>query len=198
MWRLSAKKTCGRKATGKRTRAIGVREGTIVTDDLAVEARTEDGYLVADHERDLVFAYVFDRYRADAAYGSGLVHGFALKDGALGTTYSHDSHNLLIVGDNMEDIYEVFCLLRECGGGMAASYRGSGLVVPMPYFGIISHLDAPALLEKERELDGLVRRMGVRLKNPFFQMSFLSLPVIPALRLTTKGLFHVGTARYVA
>lgn len=80
---------------------------------------------------------------------------------------------------------------------MAASCRGSGLVIPMPYFGIISHLDAPALRDKERELDGLVRRMGVRLLNPFFQMSFLSLPVIPALRLTTKGLFHVGTLRYV-
>jgi adenine deaminase len=186
-----------RKATEKRIRAIGVREGTIITDDLAIEARTEDGYLIADHERDFVFAYVFDRYRADAAYGSGLVHGFALKDGALGTTYAHDSHNLLIVGDNGEDIYEVFCLLRACGGGMAASCRGSGLVIPMPYFGIISHLDAPALRDKERGLDGLVRRMGVRLLNPFFQMSFLSLPVIPALRLTTKGLFHVGTSRYV-
>ncbi len=186
-----------RRAAGKSTHAIGVREGTIITDDLALDARTENGSLVADHERDLVFAYVFDRYRADAAYGSGLVHGFSLRDGALGTTYSHDSHNLLIVGDNPEDIYEVFCLLRACGGGMAASCRGSGLALPMPYFGIISHLDAPGFLEKERELDGLVRRMGVRLSNPFFQMSFLSLPVIPALRLTTRGLFHVGTGRYV-
>ncbi len=186
-----------RKTTGKRMRAIGVSEGAIITDDLTIDARTENGYLIADRERDLVFAYVFDRYRADAAYGSCMVHGFALKDGALGTTYSHDSHNLLIVGDNAEDIYEVFCLLRECGGGMAASRGGSGLIIPMPYFGIISHLDAPALREKERELDGMVRRMGVRLLNPFFQMSFLSLPVIPHLRLTTKGLFHVGTARYV-
>jgi adenine deaminase len=67
----------------------------------------------------------------------------------------------------------------------------------MPYFGIISHLDAPSLLERERELDGLAKRMGVRMKNPFFQMSFISLPVIPHLRLTTKGLFHVGTASYV-
>jgi adenine deaminase len=192
-----SKEDLRRKATGERTRAIGVSEGTIVTDDLAIEARTEKGYLIADRERDLVFAYVFDRYRADAAYGSCMVHGFALKGGALGTTYSHDSHNLLIVGDNVEDIYEVFCLLRACGGGMAASRGGSGLAIPMPYFGIISYLDAPALREKERELDEMVRRMGVRLLNPFFQMSFLSLPVIPALRLTTKGLFHVGTGRYV-
>jgi len=187
-----------REATGKRARAIGVREGAIVTDDLTVDARTENGYLASDHERDLVFAYVFDRYRADPAYGFGLVHGFGLKEGALGTTYSHDSHNLLIVGDNVDDIYEVFCLLKECGGGMAASRRGSRLVVPMPYFGVISHLDGPALLEKEREMDAMARRMGVCLKNPFFHLSFLSLPVIPALRLTTKGLFHVATARYVA
>ena len=186
-----------RKATGEERRAIGVREGAIVTDDLTLDARTEDGYLVADHERDLVFAYVFDRYRADAAYGSCLVHGFALRGGALGTTYSHDSHNLLIVGDNSEDIYGVFRLLKERGGGMAASCGGSGLVIPMPYYGIISHLDGRELVEKERELDGMVRKMGVSLSNPFFQMSFLSLPVIPTLRLTTKGLFHVGTGRYV-
>ncbi len=154
-------------ATGKRTRAIGVREGTIVTDDLAVDARTEDGYLVSDHERDLVFAYLFDRYRAEAAYGSGLVHGFRLRNGALGTTYAHDSHNLLIVGDNLEDVYDVFCLLRECGGGMAASSRGSSLVAPMPYFGIISHLDAHSLLEKEREARRYGEEYGGVPKEPF-------------------------------
>lgn len=186
-----------RKAKAGQVRAIGVREGTIITDDLVVEARTEGGHITCDYERDLVFAYVFDRYRAERTYGFGLVHGFGLKAGALGTTYAHDSHNLVIVGDNGEDIRRVFDLLRASGGGMAASHMGSALVLPMPYFGIISHLDAPSLLERERELDGLAKRMGVRMKNPFFQMSFISLPVIPHLRLTTKGLFHVGTASYV-
>ncbi len=186
-----------RKPTGNKTHAIGVREGAILTDDLIVNARTEDGWVVADHERDLILGCVFDRYRADPAYGFGLVHGFGLKKGALGTTYAHDAHNLLIVGDNLDDIYNVFCLLKECGGGMAASCQGASLVVPMPYYGLISNLDAPALLQKERGLEAMARKMGVELKNPFFQLSFLALPVIPALRLTVHGLFHVASGKYV-
>jgi len=186
-----------RRAKGGNIRVVAVREGTILTEEVSGEARIEEGYLACDHERDIVFAYVFDRYRAETVYGFGFVTGFSLRRGALGTTYAHDSHNLVILGDNPEDIYGVRELLRACGGGMAASHRGSALAVPMPYFGIISDLDAAAFLNKEAELDRLVRKIGVRLKNPFFQMSFLSLPVIPEVRLTTKGLFHVGTARYV-
>ena len=186
-----------KKAGAGKVRAIGVTEGSIITEDLVVEVPAEDGRLVCDHARDLVFAYVFDRYRAEREYGFCLVHGFGLKGGAIGTTYAHDSHNLVIVGDNADDIRKVFSLLRTSGGGMAASHKGAALVLPMPYFGIISDLDAPSLLARERALDRLARQMGIRMKNPFFQMSFLSLPVIPNLRLTTKGLFHIGTGRYV-
>jgi adenine deaminase len=186
-----------RKPKGGNIRVMAVREGTILVKGVTGKARIEEGYLACDHERDIVFAYVFDRYRAEALYGFGFVTGFSLRHGALGTTYAHDSHNLVILGDNPADIFAVREVLEACGGGMAASHSGSALAVPMPYFGIISDLDAQAFLKKEAELDRLVRMMGVRLKNPFFQMSFLSLPVIPELRLTTKGLFHVGTERYV-
>ncbi|OPY69581.1 MAG: Adenine deaminase [Syntrophorhabdaceae bacterium PtaU1.Bin034] len=186
------------KARGGKVRVIGVRESTILMEDLTRHARIENGYLVADHEQDIVFAYVFDRYRAERTYGFGFVNGFSLKDGALGTTYAHDSHNLIVVGDNIEDIHEVLQILRKCGGGMAAVCKGAKAFLPMSYFGIISPLDARSFLEREAELQALVLKMGVRLKNPFFQMSFISLPVIPHLRLTTKGLFHVVTARHVS
>lgn len=186
-----------RRATGSKIRAIGVSDGSIVTEDLTRPTHEASGRLIADHENDLIFAYVFDRYRAEDAFGFGFVHGFGIKEGAIGSTYAHDSHNLIVVGDNLEDIHGVIQILRGCGGGMAASHRGTSLAVPMPYFGIISHLDSRTFLRKESEIDGLVRAMGVRLENPFFQMSFLSLPVIPQLRLTTKGLFHVPTSAIV-
>ena len=186
-----------RRAKGENIRVMAVREETILVEEVNAKARIEEGYLACDRERDIIFAYVFDRYRAETTYGFGFVTGFSLRHGALGTTYAHDSHNLVILGDNPEDIYGVRELLRACGGGMAASRKGSALAVPLPCFGIISDLEAQAFLKKEAELDRLVRKMGVGLKNPFFQMSFLSLPVIPQVRLTTKGLFHVGTARYV-
>jgi adenine deaminase len=186
-----------KKAKGSRIRVMGVKEGEILIDDMSAEARTENGYLAADTDRDIALAYIFDRYRYEETYGFGFVKGFGLKSGALGTTYAHDSHNLIIVGDNMDDIYRVFEVLKELGGGMAASHNGATACIPMPYFGILSPLDARTFLDEEAELDGLVREMGVTLRNPFFQMSFLSLPVIPHLRLTTKGLFHVPTLRYV-
>jgi adenine deaminase len=186
-----------RRVTGRRVRVMGVSEGSIVTEDLDRESRTEGGYLAPDPDRDIVFAYVFDRYRAEEAYGFGLVHGFSIRNGAIGSTYAHDSHNLVVVGDNIRDIYSVIQSLRECGGGMAASQGGRAFCLPMPYFGIISSLDGPTFLKRESDLNLHVRRMGVGLTNPFFQMSFLSLPVIPQLRLTTKGLFHVPTSTLV-
>jgi len=167
------------KAHGSRIRVMGVRDGSILTDDIEEEARIEDGWLAADRERDILLAYAFDRYRGDEKFGFGFVRGFSLQDGAIGTTYAHDSHNLIIVGDNGEDIYRVLRMIEESGGGMAASHRGVQVCLPMPFFGIISALSASEYLRKEAELEGLVRKMGVRLKNPFFQMSFISLPVIP-------------------
>ena len=102
-----------RKAQGGNIRVMAVREGTILTEEVSGEARIEEGYLACDHERDIVLAYVFDRYRAETVYGFGFVTGFSLRHGALGTTYAHDSHNLVIVGDNPEDIYGVRELLRD-------------------------------------------------------------------------------------
>ncbi len=185
------------RAKGDKIRVMGVRDGTILVDDLKAKARVEDGYLAADFERDIVFAYIFDRYRAEERYGFGFVKGFSLRSGAIGTTYAHDSHNLIVIGDNAEDIHRVLRTLKGCGGGMAASHKGATASIPMPFFGIISPLNARDFLQKEAELDGLVRKMGVKLQNPFFQMSFISLPVIPHLRITTKGLFHVSTSTYV-
>jgi adenine deaminase len=185
------------KAKGSKIRVMGVKEGTIVVDDTSADARIEKGYLVADPSRDIALAYIFDRYRADKTYGFGFVKGFGLKEGALGTTYAHDSHNLIVVGSDTGAIHQVMEILKGCGGGMAASHKGITSHVPMPYFGILSGLANDAFLDQEAELSRTVRKMGITLANPFFQMSFLSLPVIPHLRLTMKGPFHVATAKYV-
>jgi len=179
--------------------AIGVREGTIITDHRRLEARIDDdGYLQADTEHDSIYAYVFDRYRGRKAYGFGFVQGFSLRGGAIGTTYAHDSHNLVIVGDNIMDILLVLNALREVNGGMALARSGELLErIPMPFYGIISGLAAKEFLRKEKRMRKILRSMGVRLTNPFFQMSFLSLPVIPSLRLTTRGLFDTTRMRYI-
>ncbi len=185
------------RAQGSKVRVMGVADGSIITESSSAAAIIRDGCLLPDERLGTAYAYTFDRYRADDSFGFGFVRGFSINNGALGSTYAHDSHNLIIVGDNIEDIYAVFLALKECGGGMAACRSGEKAVIPMSCYGIISGLDAHTFLQEETELDRLVRKMGTTLKNPFFQMSFLSLPVIPHLRLTTKGLLDVLTSTFV-
>ena len=186
------------KAPGATVHAIVVKEGSIITGHREAAARTADGWLAADTERDILFAAVFDRYRGAKEFGLGFVNGFGLKEGALASTYAHDAHNLVVVGHNLGDMLAAREVLRQMGGGMAV-VRGGKVVesVPMPFYGIISDLGARELLEKERRMQKALEEMGVKLSNPFFQMSFLSLPVIPELRLTTRGLFDVTRRRYV-
>jgi adenine deaminase len=186
------------KAAGSTINVIGVREGTLLSEHLVELARVEDGYVTADAERDILYAYVFDRYRGQKPYGACFVRGFGLKAGAMGTTYAHDGHNLIIVGDNLVDIFAVLNALKKESGGMALARQGKLVEhIPMPFYGIISDLDAAAFLQREKRMRRYLKSMGVTLKNPFFQMSFLSLPVIPALRLTTRGLFDATRMRYI-
>jgi adenine deaminase len=186
------------KTAGSTINVIGVREGTLLSEHLVEQARVEDGYVMADVERDILYAYVFDRYHARKHYGSCFVRGFGLRGGAMGTTYAHDSHNLVIVGDNLVDIHAALTALKNQNGGMVLAQQGNVIEhIPMPYYGIISNLSADEYMQREKKLRRVLVQMGVTLSNPFFTMSFLSLPVIPALRLTTRGLFHVTEQRHI-
>lgn len=185
-------------AAGSHVHVIGVREGTLLSEHLVEPARVENNHLAADCARDMLHAFVFDRYCGRKAYGGGFVRGFGLKAGAMGTTYAHDSHNLIIVGTNLVDILTVLDALKKGNGGMALAKRGRLVEhIPMPFYGIISHLDVTGFLKKETRMRRCLKTMGVPLANPFFQMSFLSLPVIPALRITARGLFDVARRRYI-
>jgi adenine deaminase len=186
------------KAKGRKVHVIGVREGTLLAEHRVVEACVGDGYLLPDLDRDIIYAYAFDRYRREARYGFGFVQGFSLRGGAIGTTYAHDSHNVIIVGDNLADIFVLLTRLTEKNGGMALSRQGRLVEhIPMPFYGIISDGDGREFMRKEKRMHEALKRMGVTLTNPFFQISFLSLPVIPALRLTTRGLFDVERQRHI-
>jgi adenine deaminase len=186
------------KAKGHTVHVIRVREGALLAEHRVAEARIGDGYLLPDADLDIIYAYAFDRYRGEKQYGFGFVQGFSLRGGAIGTTYAHDSHNLIIVGDNLIDVFAVLTRLTEKNGGMALSRHGRLIEhIPMPFYGIISDRDGREFMRKEKRMDEALKRMGVMLTNPFFQMSFLSLPVIPALRLTTRGLFDVTRQRHI-
>lgn len=183
---------------GGKIHVIGVEQGTLITSHLVEDARIKDGFLAGDPDQGLCLAYVFDRYNANRSFGFGFVKGFSIHGGAIGTTYAHDSHNAVIVGDNVIDVFAVLNCLKRERGGMAAAREGQiEAFIPMPYYGIISALSGDQFLQREAGVRESMVKMGIGQDNAFFQMSFLSLPVIPTLRLTTNGLFDVTTTQYI-
>jgi adenine deaminase len=186
------------RSKGERIHVIGVNGGTLITSHLVENARGKDGFLTVDHDNGLCFAYAFDRYEANRRFGFGFVRGFSIHGGAIGSTYAHDSHNMVIIGDNVADIFEALnCLKREKGGMVAARGGHIEAFIPMPYYGIISGLPGDEFLRREAGLRESMSKMGINQGNAFFQLSFLSLPVIPALRLTVNGLFDVNAEQYI-
>ena len=187
------------KAQGERCNVIQVIPGQIVTERHIKPPTVKDGYVVADTKRDLLKLAVIERYRGTGRMGKGLVTGFGLKKGALGSTVAHDSHNIIVVGANDRDMVIAARTLKRMGGGYVAVADGKVVAkLPLPIAGLMS--DRPAK-QVVRELDGLLataQRLGSRLENPFITLSFLALPVIPALKLTDRGLVDVSRLELIS
>ena len=168
-------------ATGLRP-VIGIRDGDLVTDFLQLPANAEDVLSVA----------VIERHGKNGNIGKGFVHGFGLKQGAIASSVGHDSHNICVVGTNPDDMALAVNTLRESQGGFAIVNNGqvTGLV-PLPLAGLFSDVPSETIAAQLLALRKAVRDCGCTLKEPFLQMAFLPLPVIPHLKITDKGLVDV-------
>jgi adenine deaminase len=173
---------------------VGIEPGQITTQHLRVEAPIRNGEIVADPERDLLKLVVIERHHASGRVGRGLVKGFGLRKGAIASSVAHDAHNLVIAGENDRDILVAARKLEEMGGGFVCVV--DGLVrasVPLPYGGLVSPLPASELVQQLRALDDAAAELGCTLDHPCMTLSFLSLSVIPSLKLTDQGLIDVET-----
>jgi adenine deaminase len=180
-------------AQGAAVRAIGVLEGSLLTADLEVEARVENGCAVADPSRDLVKLAVYNRYGAGTAPALGFAKGLGLQRGAMGTTVAHDSHNLLVAGVDDASMLAVAQSLRDAGGGMAVAQSPRDVdVLPLPLAGLMSDAPAAAVAQAMERLTAAAHGLGCPLAQPFMALSFLALPVIPALKLTDMGLVETA------
>lgn len=182
----------GVPARGRRLRVIEVVPGQIVTRAASAEARVDEGRAAADPSRDLSKLVVVERHRGTGRTGIGFVRGFGLRQGALASSVAHDSHNIVAVGVADADLLAAVRNVVEMGGGLAAVCDGRVQArMPLPIAGLMS--DQPVRTVRE-ELDRLLaaaRKMGALLPDPFMTLSFLALPVIPALKLTDRGLVDV-------
>ncbi len=169
---------------------IEVVPGQLITNRSIGKIKTEEQTVVPDIERDILAIAVIERY-GKGNIGRGFLRGFNLKAGAVGQSIAHDSHNVILAGTNFEDMALCANKLRELQGGIVIAKDRVINYLPLPFAGILSTESAHNVDKKLKQLHRTVRDMGCRLDAPFIQMSFLSLPVIPSLRITDKGLVDV-------
>lgn len=184
-------------ASGDKIRVIELVSGQILTRQTICEAVIKDGEAVASPEHDLLKVCVFDRHRGSGSFGMGFVRGYGMKRGAVGSSVGHDSHNMVIVGTNDADILKCAGLIRDLGGGQVGVCGEASAALPLPIAGLMSDKTAEDVIQLEAELDKFcAETLGVTLERPFAALSFMSLPVIPEMRITDQGLFQLEPGGY--
>jgi adenine deaminase len=172
-----------------RVRAIGMVPGELATEHRVLEAPVTDGAVAAAPGLDLAKAASIERHGGSGSIGLGFVQGLGLKRGAVARTVAHDNHNLFAVGTNDADMLVAIERLAAAGGGMIAVEDGAvKALVGLPIAGLISDRPVAEVAEQVRALDRAYAELGTTIEFPFMMVSFLSLGVIPALRLTNRGL----------
>ncbi len=179
-------------AAAGRLKVIGIIPDQIITEKLVVKARCENGLVVSDPERDILKMAVIERHHASGNVGLGFVHGVGLKQGALASSVAHDSHNIIAIGVNDDDIRLAVMELGRLGGGGAVAAGGEVLAsLPLPVAGLMSDRSAADVAAAAGRVTAAAAGLGCGLADPLITMSFLALPVIPKLKLTDKGLVDV-------
>jgi adenine deaminase len=173
--------------SGKAEPVIEVVPGQIIT-----RKRMEKISSVPDLERDILKLVVVERHRATGNIGVGLVKGFGLKRGALASSIAHDSHNIIAVGANDQDIFAAVKEIERLRGGLVAVGGGKVLAsLALPVAGLLSDEPLETVVNKLERLERTAVELGARLSSPFAALSFLALPVIPEIRLTDRGLVEL-------
>lgn len=180
------------------TPIIGVVPGRIITERLAMSLPARDGEALPDLAQDAVKVTVIERHGKTNGIATGFVHGFGMKHGAIASSVGHDSHNLCVVGVDEASMAAAANRLIEIGGGFAVADGGVVKAeLALPVAGLMS--DQPFEVVRHG-LEGLrmeAKALGVVLAEPFLQVAFLTLPVIPHLKITDKGLVDVDRFDFV-
>jgi adenine deaminase len=155
-----------------------------------------DGAILADPERDLLKLAVIERHKLTGNIGLGLVKGFGLRRGAMGTSFAHDSHNIVVVGASDEDIEACAREIIRNQGGLAVAVGGRAVAsLPLPIAGLLSPEPLEFVATRLEELEAHARALGSTLPSPFSVLSFVALPVIPELKISDMGLVDVMAGR---
>jgi adenine deaminase len=174
-------------------RVIGAIPDQVVTDDLRLVPTIKDGLVLSDPERDLLKIAVIERHRGTGGMGLGLVKGVGLKRGAIASSVAHDAHNVVAIGTSDDELRAAVAAVAEMGGGQVAVSNGEvQAACPLPIAGLMSDRPLEEVRDQVETLTEAAHSLGCTLPDPLMTMSFLALEVIPALKLTDKGLVDVN------
>lgn len=183
-----------------RANVIGLLPHNLVTEKLIRKVDVENGVFKFNQNVDILKLVVIERHNNKKSIGLGLVENFKLKNGAIASTVAHDSHNIIVVGDNDEDIINAVDEIKKIGGGLSISSNNEILgSLSLPIAGLMSDKDINYVSENlENMLSIAYEKLNVSKDiEPFMTLAFLALPVIPHIKITDKGLFDVDNFKFM-
>jgi len=178
--------------TGSQLKVIKVDDGQLFTHAIFCKPKIENDNVISDIENDVLKLVVYNRYQPSTP-AIGFIHNIGLKRGALASTVAHDSHNIVAVGTSDEEITSAINQIINSKGGILACDGEQSCLLSLPVGGLMSDAVGTEIAQKYEEVDAMAKTLGSTLRAPFMTVAFMSLVVIPELKLSDKGLFDVNS-----
>ena len=177
-------------STNNKVKIIEALDGQLITNCITGFVKTENGFLESDVEKDFLKIVVVNRYKNQKPV-VGFIKNFGLKAGAMASTVAHDSHNIIAVGINDDEICNAINLLVKNKGGLSAVNGNTKKTIALPIAGLMSDKSCEEIGNAYKTIDAFVKELGSPLRSPFMTLSFMALLVIPHFKIGDKGLFDV-------
>ena len=177
-------------------RVITAVDGELITGQELHDPLIENGHIISDVKNDILKMAVINRYKNEPIQ-IGFIKNIGLKKGAIASSIAHDSHNIIAVGVSDDDIVSVVNKLIENKGGIVVGDKEKQLDLKLEVAGLMTSKDGTEVAKLYNELNVLAKEYGTKLKSPFMTIAFMSLLVMPELKLGDKGLFDVNKFDFV-
>ncbi len=177
-----------KKNNDENLNVIEALDGQLVTNKVSIKPKIKNDFYVSDVDNDILKIAVVNRYK-DAPVAIAFVKSFGLKKGAIASSVAHDSHNIIAVGVDDENICNAVNLIIENNGGISCVDANKEIILSLPVAGLMSNEDGYTIAEKYTAIDKAAKDLGSKLSAPFMTLSFMALLVIPHVKLSDLGLF---------